>query len=560
MYRSTQWKASAVAIAALASSLGWAQQTEHCLPRNFTQHEARALDAYIAYYGRPADVAGLKWWAKELERTNGNIWPLIDDFSNTPENQRRFGNKNQRDMVNGLYNQMFARDGDSEGLNWYENWLKKEGNTVASIAITLLDGAKDNDVITLDNRRKVARHYFAKMEAKGGKDFISETQMAQLLTDVKQNSDTANAVCRRFTELIDGVVPPPAPQPPAPQPPAPQPPAPQPPAPQPPAPQPPAPQPPAPQPPAPQPPAPQPPVTPPPPTGTTPEIKGQLIYHNYSTYEARDSQMYLYDFETKEHKNISATWNIRHAMNANFSPDGKKIIFMGLRQDKDTWDIYMYDLVTQEHPVNLTPDDTRNEDPRFSPDGKRIIMKRDFRLHEMDLATGEITRVIPEDGHEYSMPDYNFDGTKVVASRIPDWQNNSCCSEIVSVDLASKTVTQLYDIPNVQDYFPVNADAASFYYSQGYSPDWRGDQVYRGFWDGRPSVPLPFNDQEGDYSDASPAGGDWVIISSTRPGTQGSYDLYLANTVSGKIVSMSDYNSNINTSKAELGPVIFIRK
>jgi len=274
--------------------------------------------------------------------------------------------------------------------------------------------------------------------------------------------------------------------------------------------------------------------------------------------------MFLYDFETNEHKNISKNWNIRHAMNANFSPDGNKIIFMGIRGNKDTWDIYMYDLTTQEHPVNLTPDDARNEDPRFSPDGKRIIFKRNLRLAEMNLETGEISSVIPEDGHEYSMPDYNHDGTKVVASKLPSNVRNDVGSAIVSIDLQSKTVTPLYDIPDVQDYFPVNANDESFYYSQGYSTEWKGDQVYRGYWDGRPSVRLPFNagrgeENEGDYSDASPAGGDWVVISSTRPGSQGSYDLYLANAVTGQVVSMSEYHKNINTPNAELGPVIFIR-
>jgi|GEM_PF-1538244 len=564
-------QATAVAIAALYGCITWAQSNDHCMARQLTPHEARVLDVYIAYYGRPADVGGFQWWTKELERSNGNIWPLIDAFANEPENKRRFGNKNQRDMVNGLYRQMFARDADGPGLDWYINWLKKEENTVASIAITVLDGAtgENKDTRTLDNRRKVAAHYIAMMEAKGGGDFLPDTQMAELLADVKDNIDTAYAVCRRFTELLGGnpppvtpppVTPPPVTPPPVTPPPVTPPPVTPPPVTPPPVTPPPVTPPPVTPPPVTPPPVTPPPVTPPPPATDSPQIKGQLIYHNYSSYEARDSQMFLYDFETNTLKNISKNWNIRHAMNANFSPDGKKIIFMGLRHNQDTWDIYMYDLVTQEHPVNLTPDDTRNEDPRFSPDGKRIILKRDFRLHEMDVASGEITRVIPEDGHEYSMPDYNFDGTKVVASRIPDYQSNSCCSEIVSVDLASRTVRQLYDVPDVQDYFPVNADAASFYYSQGYSPNWRGDQVYRGYWDGRPSVPLPFNDQEGDYSDASPAGGDWVVISSTRPGSKGSYDLYLANTVSGKIVSMSDYHPDINTWKAELGPVIFTHK
>jgi len=284
-----------------------------------------------------------------------------------------------------------------------------------------------------------------------------------------------------------------------------------------------------------------------------PKLKGKLVYHNYTTYDAEDSKMYLYDFQTKELKYISENWNIRNVMNAHFSPDGKQIVFMGIGNETNTWDIFLYDISGDQSPVNLTPNEgTRDEDPKFSPDGKRIAFKQNWKIVEMNLETNQVTVLSPDD---YSMPYYNAQGTKLVCSK-----NDGPTSSIAVIDIITKTITTLYDEPNVQDYYPINADATSFYYSVGYSPDNRIDQVYRGYWNGVPSVSLSFNKTDGDYSDAYPINNNWIALSSTCPASIGGYDLFVANVVSGKIFSMTDYHPDINTPKNELGACVFIEE
>ncbi|OYT11369.1 MAG: hypothetical protein B6I19_11575 [Bacteroidetes bacterium 4572_114] len=46
---------------------------------------------------------------------------------------------------------------------------------------------------------------------------------------------------------------------------------------------------------------------------------------------------------------------------------------------------------------------------------------------------------------------------------------------------------------------------------------------------------------------------DNVVFSSTRPGGQGGYDLYIGDTATGEVWSLNSYLSGINTSKEELG-------
>lgn len=282
-----------------------------------------------------------------------------------------------------------------------------------------------------------------------------------------------------------------------------------------------------------------------------PALQGKMIYHSYTDYSANDSKMYLYDFASDQLTCISNNWNIIAPMNAHFSPDGKQITFMGINPSTDSWSIYLYDLDGSQSPVRLSTGAVREEDPKFSPDGKRIAFKRNDRVSEMDLATGNVTILTPA-GSSYSMPYYNPEGTKLVCSK-DGGQNSSICL----IDIQTRAISVLYDKPDVQDYYPIGVDENSFYYTSGYSVSNLSDQIYRGYWNGQTSESLPFNRYNGDYSDPYPVDDQWLIISSTRPGGRGGYDLYIANALTGEVYSLTGYNSGINTSKSELGATYY---
>lgn len=116
----------------------------------------------------------------------------------------------------------------------------------------------------------------------------------------------------------------------------------------------------------------------------SPITSGQMVYHSYSNYEAWDSQLYLLNLETGISSMISGSWNIDHAMNAHFSNDGTKIVFMGVPRGKHNywaWEIYLWDFSSDE-PINLTQNGERDEDPKFSHDGNSIVFKQKRRYQD----------------------------------------------------------------------------------------------------------------------------------------------------------------------------------
>lgn len=275
---------------------------------------------------------------------------------------------------------------------------------------------------------------------------------------------------------------------------------------------------------------------------------GKLVYHHYTCYDCMDSELFLYDFATDNLQNLSRDWTISHPMNAHFSNDGKQITFMGIASN-GSWDVYLYTLGSTDQPINITNSaGVRDEDPKFSFDGKSIIFKQSGQLAVYDVNTKKIQKITNYTDKELSMPYYSVAGDKIVCSI--DGSNNS---SIGVYDITSKTLTEIYNRNNIAEYYPITLDANSFYYSAHLSTSNRVDQLYLGFWDGSQSKYLPFNNGDADYSDACPVDGDWLILSSTRTGTKGGYDLYIANKNTGDIYSLSEYNNGINTSKWELG-------
>lgn len=285
-----------------------------------------------------------------------------------------------------------------------------------------------------------------------------------------------------------------------------------------------------------------------------PALKGKMLYHNYTSYDAGDSKLYLYDFATDNIQTISIGWTtVRHPMNAHFSNDGQTITFMGIGTATGSWDIFIYKLGSGEQPENLTPKgDYRDEDPKFSFDGSRICFKRNGQLSQIDVAAKTVKVLSDIPGVDFGMPYYSVSGDKIVFGGSKGTETFIGCW-----DLDDSRMTTLYDKPGTTEYYPITLDNESFYYTGHISATNPYDQLYIGYWDGKEPVYLPFNKTNADYSDACPVSAGWLILCSTKQDSRGQYDLYIANARSGAIYSLSEYNSGINTKLSELGASYF---
>ena len=106
---------------------------------------------YLAYYGRPADVAGLAYWAARLDHEGGNLASIIEAFANSQESQQLYGSLSTSQKITKIYEQLFGRDPDPAGLQFYTQMLATGQMTQATIMLNVLDGAKSDDLARIDS-------------------------------------------------------------------------------------------------------------------------------------------------------------------------------------------------------------------------------------------------------------------------------------------------------------------------------------------------------------------------------------------------------------------------
>ena len=124
--------------------------------------------AYVAYYGRPADDGGLRFWNDALTENNISYAPregdrltgneqeiydrIVNQFGNSEEADRLFGDLSDREKLNRVYQFAFDRNGDEGGLNFWQEQLDLGNVTIATFAMEVALGAQNEDITILNNK------------------------------------------------------------------------------------------------------------------------------------------------------------------------------------------------------------------------------------------------------------------------------------------------------------------------------------------------------------------------------------------------------------------------
>ncbi len=121
---------------------------------------------YVAYYGRPADPAGLEFWCDKFDETD-DLDQALEAFGESDEYEDGFGGLTDEALIDNLYQQMFNHDADEYGLAFYLERLESGEATLASIAKQIADGAVDSDRDALDNKVEVSNTFTDEVDSTG---------------------------------------------------------------------------------------------------------------------------------------------------------------------------------------------------------------------------------------------------------------------------------------------------------------------------------------------------------------------------------------------------------
>ncbi|AQR66343.1 hypothetical protein BXU06_15805 [Aquaspirillum sp. LM1] len=154
---------------------------------------AQIQNAYVAFFNRPADVAGLNYWTSY----NGSIADLFNAFAGSQEYKALFTGQNSTQVVNTVYQNLFGRSPDVAGLNYWVGQLDAGKVTVGNIANAVNAGAQGTDKTIIDNKVAAATSFTTALDTTSeivGYAQASNATLSQVKTWLSAVTDQASTV------------------------------------------------------------------------------------------------------------------------------------------------------------------------------------------------------------------------------------------------------------------------------------------------------------------------------------------------------------------------------
>ena len=148
-------------------------------------------ELYVAYYGRPADSAGLQYWAERADEEGQGA--IVNAFGESQEYQDSYGDLTNEELVNNLYQQLFSRDADDAGLEYYVGVLSAGEKTLSEIALTISNAAQGSDSVVL-NTKVQAANYYTNTVAASNYDVTTAKEILAGIDEVSTGADYDTAV------------------------------------------------------------------------------------------------------------------------------------------------------------------------------------------------------------------------------------------------------------------------------------------------------------------------------------------------------------------------------
>lgn len=105
---------------------------------------------YLAYFGRPAEQAGLTYWTSQAD---ANVTDISAAFAQSAEYTGVYGGLTRAQTVDTLYQNLFGRAAASNELNY---WVNSTDVSVSNLALALVNGATGTDRLLLDTKAQYA--------------------------------------------------------------------------------------------------------------------------------------------------------------------------------------------------------------------------------------------------------------------------------------------------------------------------------------------------------------------------------------------------------------------
>ncbi|GAA5231395.1 hypothetical protein GCM10025794_27130 [Massilia kyonggiensis] len=161
-----------------------------------TTIETEVQQLYVAYFSRPADVAGLAYW-KNILATNPDGYQMISaNFAASAEYKAMYAGQDNRAIVSTVYQHLFGRPAETAGVDYWAKMLDNKVITIDNVVTQIAAGAQSTDKIAYDGKVAVAAVFTEHL------DLTSEQQAYAKPAGMKVASDYIASIKDLMTAAV----------------------------------------------------------------------------------------------------------------------------------------------------------------------------------------------------------------------------------------------------------------------------------------------------------------------------------------------------------------------
>ena len=107
---------------------------------------------YVAYFNRPADPVGLAYWTNVANANGGSTAAISAAFSASPEYTAAYAGLSPAEVVNAVYLNLFGRPAEPAGLTYWAPLIGNGKITISNVVTQIAAGAQGTDGVALANK------------------------------------------------------------------------------------------------------------------------------------------------------------------------------------------------------------------------------------------------------------------------------------------------------------------------------------------------------------------------------------------------------------------------
>ncbi len=165
---------------------------------------------YVAYYGRPADPAGLNYWVDRAIESDGDWASIAESFATSPESQALYGNADPEALINAIYLNVLGRAPEAAGSQYWVDQLNQGTFSPGTLTLAVANDTQGSDTTTLTQRIAAAKAFTQQLENAGrDDDFTSSTTTSaarEWLSGIGSDQDDYSAAIASMPNLVNAFV------------------------------------------------------------------------------------------------------------------------------------------------------------------------------------------------------------------------------------------------------------------------------------------------------------------------------------------------------------------